>query len=131
MSGKGAVVFRVSGTPVPKQSFRVDARTGRVRGFRAGRVSAWQDAVAGMGMVAMVGQEPLGGDLAVWLDFELPTRRRLDLDNLSKGCLDALNGVCWRDDRQIVELHLRKRVGKQPGVLVRVEARERDGGAAR
>ncbi|MGV6800965.1 MAG: RusA family crossover junction endodeoxyribonuclease [bacterium] len=27
-----------------------------------------------------------------------------DVDNIAKACLDALNGIFWRDDRQVVRL---------------------------
>ena len=33
---------------------------------------------------------------------------RVDLDNISKGVLDALSGVCYEDDRQVEMLHLTK-----------------------
>lgn len=31
-----------------------------------------------------------------------------DVDNLAKGILDACNGILWRDDSQIVDLHIVK-----------------------
>ena len=37
----------------------------------------------------------------------LPTTKP-DIDNLSKGIMDALNGVIWKDDSQVVELLLSK-----------------------
>lgn len=40
-------------------------------------------------------------------DDILPTRRP-DLDNVAKSILDALNGVAYYDDAQIVELRIRK-----------------------
>lgn len=33
-----------------------------------------------------------------------------DIDNLAKSCLDALNGIAFSDDRQVVELIVRKQV---------------------
>jgi len=47
---------------------------------------------------------PLHGPLSVELRFFRATKRRCDLDNLSKLCLDALNGIAYRDDDQIVSL---------------------------
>jgi Holliday junction resolvase RusA-like endonuclease len=46
----------------------------------------------------------------------LPTGRK-DLDNFIK-CLDALNGVCWRDDGQICSLVATKKYGKNPGITI-------------
>jgi crossover junction endodeoxyribonuclease RusA len=34
------------------------------------------------------------------------SRRAGDLDNRAKVALDALNGVLWLDDKQVIELHL-------------------------
>ncbi|KXU99494.1 hypothetical protein AD929_15800 [Gluconobacter potus] len=32
-----------------------------------------------------------------------------DVDNVSKTVLDALNGILWRDDAQVCDLHVRRR----------------------
>lgn len=39
--------------------------------------------------------------------IERPTKKP-DGDNLAKLTMDALNGVCWRDDVQVVDLTVRK-----------------------
>lgn len=31
-----------------------------------------------------------------------------DVDNVAKACLDALSGIVWRDDRQVVSLTVEK-----------------------
>ena len=36
-----------------------------------------------------------------------PTKRP-DADNIAKAILDALNGVAWKDDKQVVELSITK-----------------------
>jgi len=47
-----------------------------------------------------------------------------DLDNLVKAVLDALNGIAWRDDRQIRELHAALETGVLvEGVDVRIDER--------
>lgn len=43
-----------------------------------------------------------------------------DLDNLTKSILDALNGVAWYDDAQIVELHIIKRYVKTPAIYITI-----------
>lgn len=42
------------------------------------------------------------------IDFYNGNRRRRDLDNMAKLVLDALNGIAYADDHQVVELNLRK-----------------------
>ncbi len=111
------LTFAVPGVPVPKQSFRV----GRNGGYRDPRVTAWQEAVAVMAKSALMGLPPLQADnLRVDITFHLPDRRRRDIDNLSKAVLDACNGILWVDDKQIHDLHLHKRYGKEPGIVVSV-----------
>ena len=54
--------------------------------------------------------------------LERPTKKP-DIDNLAKSVLDGINGVIWRDDSQIVSLHVTKVYSTQPGVdvLIREE----------
>lgn len=59
--------------------------------------------------VAQVGRPLLTGPVAVSAAFLVPevgTARQPDLLNLPKTLMDAMNGVLWRDDRQIREAHL-------------------------
>lgn len=56
----------------------------------------------------MQGSPPSKNDFIVIINFFLPTKRRKDLDNLSKAVLDGLNGVVWEDDKQVIDIHLRK-----------------------
>jgi Holliday junction resolvase RusA-like endonuclease len=44
-----------------------------------------------------------------------------DLDNIAKTVLDALNGVCYEDDAQVVILSVTKCYSREPGVMVRVD----------
>lgn len=46
--------------------------------------------------------------------------KKPDLDNLAKAVLDALNGVAWCDDSQIVTLNLRKEYSENPSVWVSI-----------
>lgn len=42
--------------------------------------------------------------------------KRGDVDNLAKAVLDALNGLAWEDDSQIVRLSITKEYAKEPYV---------------
>lgn len=114
-----AIIFLVDGEPVPKQSTRFD---GRGRAHTDPRVKAWQDKVTFVARSAMQDNPPIVGPVAVRLVFVLGNRRRVDLDNLAKCVSDALNGIVFKDDSQVVNLHLVKHVMKkaQAGVFVEV-----------
>lgn len=47
---------------------------------------------------------PVDGPLSVTVTAYRPQKRG-DLDNVLKAAFDALNGVAWDDDSQVVELH--------------------------
>lgn len=47
----------------------------------------------------------------------MPTKRP-DVDNLAKMA-DALNGIAWRDDAQIVDLHVLKIYGTRPSLEIK------------
>ncbi len=69
-------------------------------------------------------------DLSVWFDLPrpktLPKRvtehtKKPDLDNLVKGVKDALKGLVWRDDSQVVRITAVKQYGHEPGVQIIVK----------
>lgn len=97
--------FEVLGKePVPKQSFRFSKHGG----YQPERVREWEAWVQAHALQAMGGEGPSDGYFEVVLTFYRKSKRKVDLDNLSKGVLDALNGVCWHDDRQVFRLTLSK-----------------------
>lgn len=69
-------------------------------------------------------RKPLAGPVVlslVWYRAE----RRGDLSNRLKVLEDALNGIAFNDDSQVVELHCRREDDKlNPRVVVTVEAAE-------
>lgn len=48
----------------------------------------------------------------------LPTTRP-DVENYSKA-MDALNGIVWVDDKQIVDEHIAKIYSERPGLTIRI-----------
>ncbi len=49
---------------------------------------------------------------------ELRPTTKPDVDNTAKGILDALNGIVYADDKQVVELHVVVTVGvTKPGAI--------------
>jgi len=51
---------------------------------------------------------------------QLAPTTRPDLDNYCKSVLDALSGVVWVDDSQVVELHMAKLYSEKPRVEITV-----------
>jgi crossover junction endodeoxyribonuclease RusA len=120
------IEFVVNGEPRPKQSFR---STGGGRGYTPARIKAWQAEVGWAAQQAMRTSkinEPFDGNVLVDLTFYLGDNRRVDGDNLSKGVLDGLNGICWNDDRQVVDLHIKKIIANKASacVVVRIAQKE-------
>ena len=95
----------VPGEPIPMQSFRIGYRG---RHFQPARIRAAQDQVAWCAREAMAGAPPLSGPVSVVATFARKSRRRTDLENLWKLTGDALEGIVYDNDAQIVHLELDK-----------------------
>lgn len=140
-----AITFTALGQPQPagsKRAFRHKS-TGRVLVVDANAKSKpWQAVVASAGSEAMNGSELLDGPLFVAMRFFQPHPKshyrtgkhstllrdsapmfpagRPDVLKLARGVEDALSGVCWRDDAQIVIERLSKFYGEPARVEVSV-----------
>lgn len=55
------------------------------------------------------------------LEGSIRPTKKPDLDNVAKAILDALNGVAFNDDKNVVELHVVKRYAEQPKARVVIE----------
>jgi crossover junction endodeoxyribonuclease RusA len=96
----------IEGRPVP--AVRMTQRS-KWANPQAQRYLAWKQKV---GWTAKEwGAEPAEGRLQVRLWFYLSKRGRADIDNLAKGIMDGLNGICFHDDTQVDELIVRIRTG--------------------
>lgn len=56
----------------------------------------------------------------VTLRLMFPTKKP-DIDNIAKSILDALNKLAYRDDTQVVTLHMEKHYAENPRVEVEIE----------
>lgn len=55
-------------------------------------------------------------------DGKLYPTKKPDIDNIAKIILDALNGIAYKDDTQVIELTVMKRYGPDPAkVIVYIE----------
>ena len=89
--------LRIGGEPLPKER----PRAAQGRAFTPKRTRDAEKRVLDAFRAAYPDVDPLTGRLLVDVKFYRRTRRGVDLDNLAKLCLDALNGVAYRDDEQI------------------------------
>lgn len=111
-------VFSVPGEPVSKERPRVvNGRTYTpTKTTSAEEKVAWCFLAAAKGW-KVDGDSKFGVDMTFWNK----TRHRRDIDNLVKTVLDALNGVCWVDDHQVMEISASKHVeSDEPLSVIRV-----------
>jgi crossover junction endodeoxyribonuclease RusA len=93
-----AATFTVPGNPVPWERSR--SRGGQH--FTAPRSKAFKTLVQAYAREARVPRAV--GPVMLSVTFYRKTRQRCDLDNLVKAIQDALNGIAYGDDAQIVSL---------------------------
>lgn len=63
-------------------------------------------------------------EVHIWTSVMAEKRGHHDVDNIAKACLDALNGVFWRDDRQVVRLISERFTGEANEIAIRVRPLE-------
>lgn len=146
------ISFTVYGQAEPAGSKRAFVVAGKARVTDANRKSApWKQEVASKGAEAMatwnsnLRMPMLEGALEVWFTIYVPRPQghfgkrgnllpsarpyptvKPDLLKLARGLEDALTGICWRDDSQIIVEHLLKRYGEPARVEVQIREIARD-----
>jgi len=132
--------FHVPGQPVGKGRPRIGKAGGFSRLFTPEKTVTYESTVALFAAQAMAGRPLLTGpvNLQMRVDFAIPASWSMkkqraaeagqilpavkpDADNMAKAICDAINGVVWKDDVQVVELTLKKRYSVVPGVAVRID----------
>jgi Holliday junction resolvase RusA-like endonuclease len=136
------VAFSMSGVPRPQGRPRTRVIRQKYAVIYKDPVDAdYEKAIAGIAREAMGNRPPLKGPLSVTWRFRMPipksgTKRaraamiagetahvsRPDCSNMLKACEDAMNGVVFLDDAQIVRGFFTKVYAERPGIDVRVEA---------
>ena len=122
--------FVVKGTPQPKGRPRATIQGGFAKIYTPASTAKYEQFVK---MVAVEYAPPLllTGPLVITLHIKLQRpaslpakiiycKTRPDVDNSAKSILDALESVIYKNDSQIVELHLFKQYGV-PGVQIEIE----------
>lgn len=118
------LIFSVEGNPVGKQRPRF-TKMGRT--YTPKKTSDYESQIKAQALSAMGPAEPLETPVAVYIYINhaipasyskkrkeaclsrLERPKKPDLDNVAKAYLDAMNGIVYKDDVQVVSLHVTKR----------------------
>ena len=101
--------FTVAGEPASKgRPVFTGQAAGRARAITPAATRVAEGHVAWAYRLAARGHSDITGEFGVMCLFHMGTRRRRDIDNMLKLVLDALNGIAWADDHQVVEIQARK-----------------------
>jgi Holliday junction resolvase RusA-like endonuclease len=133
------IEFTVPGDPKGKGRPRF-SRVGKfTKTYTDAKTKMYEDKVASAARLAMFPHEPLKTPVAVFmligmpipasyskkrkqdclLDVEMPCKKP-DIDNIAKGILDAMNGIVYKDDVQVIRLTLQKHYSTEPSVYIMV-----------
>ena len=129
------IIFTVYGIPQPKGS----AKAFMPKGVRFPIITSanpksrpWANSIKLVAQKHRLRNGLWLGPLELKLDFflakpkSLPKRKvswamkRPDLDKLTRSVKDALTGVIYKDDAQVIDEHTRKEYGDAPGVRVQI-----------
>ena len=93
-------------------------RFGRGRAYTPAGTRNWEELLAWR-FIERHGRPKLTSPLRVELFFG-GVQANQDIDNLAKSCLDALNGIAFEDDCQVVELVARKASHRSPQTVITI-----------
>lgn len=133
------IEFTIPGIPVGKGRPRAAKRGKHVTLYTPAKTVTYENTAALFASQAMTGRPPFSGPMCVFMDIMLPIpgswskkrqeaartgkewpTKKPDMDNVIKGIFDAMNGIVWADDVQVVALNVGKMYSDSPGVVVRI-----------
>ena len=134
------VTFKVDGVPVPKGRARYVKRGNFVQAYTPQKTRTYETLIKDAARQAMGGSEPLETPVSLYLYIRVPipasaTKKRLqaiadgsekpikkpDASNILKSVEDGMNGVVYKDDSQIINIHVTKVFSSEPGVDICVK----------
>lgn len=107
------MIIVVPGEPVPKGR----PRFGRGHAYTDPKTKAAEERIRALVRQAGI-RKPIKNPVGLTIEFWRSSKRRVDIDNLAKLVLDALNGIAWEDDNQIEELWLSKDTATNPHTTI-------------
>jgi Holliday junction resolvase RusA-like endonuclease len=133
---ENSITIRLPGLPKGKGRPRFSRRSGRA--YTPEQTVKYETSLAWVAKQVMNGREPLDGPLRVLIvsGFPVPKSyskakaldarigalhptKKPDIDNIVK-LIDALNGIVWKDDAQIVHADVRKVYSATPELAIQV-----------
>lgn len=131
--------FQVEGDPKGKGRPRFSRVGSFTKVYTDKQTLSYEAMIATFAKQAMGGTEPLKTPVSVFLYVRLPIPqsypkkrkeaclngsempcKKPDIDNIAKTYLDAMNGIIFVDDTQVVDLHVKKLYAAEAGVDVMV-----------
>ena len=134
------VTFKVDADPVGKQRARYAKRGNFVQTYTPDKTRNYESLIKEAAIEAMGSSEPLETPVTLYLYIRAPIPKSLpkkrieaclnglekpikkpDASNVLKSVEDAMNGVVYKDDSQIVNIHVTKVYSSQSGIDVCVK----------
>tara|TARA_R110000868_G_scaffold208537_3_gene458017 strand:- start:497 stop:925 length:429 start_codon:yes stop_codon:yes gene_type:complete len=133
------IEFTVPGDPKGKGRPRF-SRVGKfTKTYTDAKTRMYEEKIASAARLAMFPHEPLEWPVSIRMEFhmlipasyskkrkeaclsglEMPCKKP-DIDNIAKGILDAMNGIVYKDDVQVIRLSLEKYYSTDPNVYIMV-----------
>lgn len=134
------VMFQVEGTPIGKGRPKFARRGNFVSTYTPTKTRDYEELIRDAAKIAMGSTEPIETPVvaciyiivpipasyskkrsAACLDGSERPCKKPDIDNIIKAYLDAMNGIVYKDDTQVVSLHATKVYGTVGMVEVMVQ----------
>ena len=134
------ITYVVYGEPVGKGRPRFAKRGSFVSTYTPQKTKTYEDEIRMMARAAMGSNELLDAPVtvAIYIRASIPASfskqkrkdalegilkptKKPDIDNIAKCFLDAMNGIVYLDDKQVVNLHLTKVYAETPAVEIMVK----------
>jgi Holliday junction resolvase RusA-like endonuclease len=127
--------FSVDVTPVPKGRARYVRRGNHITSYTPEKTRTYETLIKEAGVQAMGSSKPLETPVTLYLHIRMPipksySKKRIeaclngseqpikkpDASNILKSVEDGLNGVVYKDDSQIINIHVTKVYSTKSGV---------------
>jgi Holliday junction resolvase RusA-like endonuclease len=134
------VTFKVDGNPVGKQRARYVKRGNFVQTYTPEKTRTYESLIKEAAIEAMGSSEPLETPVTLYLYIRVPmpksySKKRIeaclngseqptkkpDASNILKSVEDGMNSVVYKDDSQIVNIHVTKVYSSEAGVDICVK----------